>query len=89
MGSRGFEYLFGWCLLDSGAKVRYQSQWALGTGENSPNLYDLEKSMFEAFVDLVISRWTKYPEMHIYHFGGYETGALKRVMDDTVFANRR
>ena len=39
-----------------------------------------EKAAFEAFVDLVIERHGRDPGMHVYHYGGYETGALKRLM---------
>jgi hypothetical protein len=27
-----------------------------------------------------MDRWSKYPGMHVYHFSGYEPGALKRLM---------
>ena len=27
-----------------------------------------------------MARWAKYPTMHVYHFTGYEPGALKRLM---------
>ena len=50
----------------------YSSQWALNAEE--------EKRAFETFVDTVIARWAKYPAMHVYHFTGYESGALKRLM---------
>jgi predicted RecB family nuclease len=39
-----------------------------------------KKTAFETFVDTVMTRWAKYPAMHIYHFTGYESGALKRLM---------
>lgn len=39
-----------------------------------------EKQAFEAFIDFVIERWQASPGLHIYHFGGYESGALKRLM---------
>ena len=38
------------------------------------------KAMLEAFVDLVMDRLAATPEMHVYHYGGYESGALKRLM---------
>ena len=30
--------------------------------------------------DLVIERLDAHPEMHVYHYGGYEAGAIKRLM---------
>ncbi len=39
-----------------------------------------EKAAFEAFVDIVIERLARDPGMHVYHYGGYESGALKRLM---------
>ena len=36
--------------------------------------------MFEQFVDLVLDRLDRDPAMHVYHYGGYESGALKRLM---------
>ena len=39
-----------------------------------------EKAMLEAFVDLVLERRQRDPGMHVYHYGGYESGALKRLM---------
>ena len=36
--------------------------------------------MLEAFVDLVMERRRRDPGMHVYHYGGYESGALKRLM---------
>ena len=36
--------------------------------------------MLEAFVDLVMERRRADPGMHVYHYGGYESGALKRLM---------
>src|SRR3712207_8069806 len=36
-----------------------------------------EKAMLERFVDLVVVRRARDPGMHVYHYGGYESGALK------------
>jgi hypothetical protein len=62
--------LFGW--IDSTDDVGYQCLWALTATE--------ERAAFEKFVDYVMERWKEYPDMHIYHFTAYETGALKRLM---------
>jgi predicted RecB family nuclease len=52
--------------------LQYQKRWANGPAE--------EKSAFEWFVDLVMARRKEFPTMHVYHFGGYEPGAFKRLM---------
>ena len=71
VGSAGLEYLLGWVILDRG-ELRYHLRWA----ENGVQ----ERSAFEAFVDAVMERWTRYPDLHIYHFAPYEPGAVKRLM---------
>lgn len=72
VGRGGREYLFG-CVYDAGSGVPiYERRWAMTAEE--------EKQAFEWFVDLVIERWAKYPAMHVFHFTGYEPGALKRLM---------
>ena len=72
IGRGGREYLFGFAADDESGNSVYTSQWAVNAEE--------EKSAFENFVDTVMARWAKYPAMHIYHFTGYESGALKRLM---------
>jgi predicted RecB family nuclease len=39
-----------------------------------------EKSAFEALIDFIIERLDRHPEMHVFHYGGYESGAVKRLM---------
>jgi uncharacterized protein len=63
----GREYLFGLWTNDG-----YECRWAMTAEE--------EKRAFEWFVDLVMARWSLHPGMHVYHFSGYEPGALKRLM---------
>ncbi len=66
------EYLFG--LLDrNGACTSF---WALDR--------DQERGIFERFMDIVGERWKMDPNLHIYHYGPYETGALKRLMSRYV-----
>jgi uncharacterized protein len=67
----GLEYLFGWVEIVDGAP-RYEAIWAHDRAG--------EKAMFERFVDLVLDRLDHDPSMHVYHYGGYESGALKRLM---------
>ena len=63
----GREYIFGWYYKD-----KYQIIWA--------ETEALEKLGFEQCIDFVIGIKAVHPEMHIYHFGAYETSAFKRLM---------
>lgn len=72
VGEQGIEYLFGYAYDDETGARQYIGEWAFDR-EN-------ERAIFERFVDFVTERRAIYPDMHIYHFGGYESGALKRLM---------
>lgn len=72
VGEAGLEYLIGYQFNNDGGGRTYVGLWALDR--------EAEKAAFETFVDFVIARWETHPDLHIYHFGGYETGALKRLM---------
>ena len=64
----GLEYLFGVADRDS----RYDAHWALDQ--------QTEKRVFECFIDRVMAHWQRHPGFHIYHYGAYETTAVKRLM---------
>ncbi|MBW3554815.1 MAG: TM0106 family RecB-like putative nuclease, partial [Gemmatimonadetes bacterium] len=66
--THGLEYLFGF----TDAAGEYTGWWALDRAA--------EKAVFERFVDLVIERLERWPELHVYHFGTYEETALKKLM---------
>ena len=66
--THGIEYLFG--LTD--ATGQYTARWALDRTD--------EREAFEEFIDGVMERLERYPDLHIYHFGSYETAAVKRLM---------
>jgi uncharacterized protein len=68
---RGLEYLFGVAEVSATGPV-YRALWA----------HDLaaEKQAFESFVDLVIERRQRHPDLHVFHYGAYEPAALKRLM---------
>ena len=51
---------------------RYIDMW--GTSQEG------EKAAFERFIAFVTERLDAHPEMHVYHYGGYEHGAIKRLM---------
>jgi predicted RecB family nuclease len=68
----GLEFLFGYSLIDETGNVTYTADWALTRAA--------EKAAFERFVDLVMARLAKHPDLHIYHYAPYEPAALKRLM---------
>jgi predicted RecB family nuclease len=72
VGLCGLQYMFGFASVDAGGKLTYEKRWALDRAE--------EKSGFEWLVDEIVRRLDKHPRMHVYHFGAYEPGALKRLM---------
>ena len=67
----GLEYLLGVVDAVDGEPV-YQAIWATDQDE--------ERLAFQRFLDLVVERLDAHPEMHVYHYGGYEAGAIKRLM---------
>ncbi len=70
-GPHGLEFLFGWVTADGG-NTEYTAVWANDAAS--------ERKAFEAFMDFATERWQRFPDLHIYHFSGYEPGALKRLM---------
>jgi predicted RecB family nuclease len=73
--ARGLEFLFGVLSLDGGSTQcpgRYQALWAHDR--------DGERRALEALVDLIHARLAQYPDLHVYHFGAHEPGAIKRLM---------
>ena len=72
VGEGGLDYLFGHIATDADGAHRHTVIWAFSRAD--------EKASFERFADTVTTRWAEYPDMHIYHFGGYAPGAMKRLM---------
>jgi uncharacterized protein len=71
VGPAGREYLFGWAVAEEG-RSHYRCLWALDPAA--------ERAAFETFVDVVMDRWARHPDMHVYHFAPYEPAAIKRLM---------
>jgi len=67
----GLEYLFGITEVVDG-EPRYHAFWAHDRAQ--------EKAAFEALVDFVMARLDRDPQLHVYHYAGYETAALKKLM---------
>ena len=72
VGDGGLEYLFGVATAGDDGTLVYEGRWALDRGQ--------ERAVFEWFIDFTFERLQRFPDLHIYHFGGYESGAVKRLM---------
>lgn len=72
VGELGLQYLFGFAFGDATGDLAYEKRWALNREE--------EKKGFEWLVDEIARLRQADPKMHVYHFGGYEPGTLKRLM---------
>jgi predicted RecB family nuclease len=72
VGDSGLQYLFGFAFKNADGELRYEKRWALNREE--------EKKGFEWLIDEIMRRRESNPQMHVYHFGAYEPGALKRLM---------
>jgi predicted RecB family nuclease len=70
-GEGGLEYLLGFSFKGTDGKYVYSALW--GTDRAS------EKKAFEQFIDFVMTRWERYPNLYIYHYGIYEPSAIKRL----------
>lgn len=68
----GLEFLFGYVFRGDNGSLHYTGDWALTR--------EAEKAAFEHFIDLVMARLGRYPDLHIYHYAPYEPAALKRLM---------
>ena len=71
IGKSGREYLLGWTTKDKSGALKYDRIWSYDDAQ--------EKAGFELFMDTVMLRWSKHPEMHVYHFHHYEQTALKKL----------
>ena len=72
VGSGGLEFLFGCASFVESGDRAYTAFWALD--------YEEEKHGFEVFVDWLMERWARQPDMHVYHYAPYEPSAMKRLM---------
>jgi predicted RecB family nuclease len=67
----GLEYLWGVTYLEDGEET-FKPFWGTDRTE--------EKRAFEGFIDFVVERRERYPDMHVYHYASYEPTAMKRMM---------
>ncbi|HVR09557.1 MAG TPA: TM0106 family RecB-like putative nuclease [Thermoanaerobaculia bacterium] len=77
----GFDYLFGIVepgLLAADGMPTYHRFWS--TDDMGTFTRTGEKRAFEQVVDFFMSRWSRDPQLHIYHFAPYEPSAMGRLM---------
>jgi predicted RecB family nuclease len=67
----GLEYLFG-VAWEEGDAIKFRPFW----GHDRAG----EKRAFEEFIDFVLERRQRFPELHVYHYASYEETALKKLM---------
>lgn len=67
----GLEYLFGLVTADGGGEPEFTAIWGRDRGE--------EKRALERFIDFVVERRERFPDLHVYHYASYEITALKRL----------
>jgi uncharacterized protein len=67
---QALEYLFGVTSLEEG-RPQFRAFWATDRAE--------EKRAFERFIDFVLERLERSPDLHVYHYAPYEPTALKRL----------
>jgi predicted RecB family nuclease len=67
------EYLFGVLTVPEGneAQPLYRPLWSFDLVE--------EKQAFSQFIALVMERWNRHPDMHVYHYAPYEPTAIRRL----------
>ena len=66
----GLEYMFGYLWLEN-SKYKFNTFDATNTSE--------EKQAIKDFIDYVLMRRAKFPDMHIYHYAAYEVSAMLRL----------
>ncbi|HWO16637.1 MAG TPA: TM0106 family RecB-like putative nuclease [Solirubrobacterales bacterium] len=67
----GLEYLFGLVTAADGERPEFTAIWGRDRAE--------EKRALEEFIDLIVARRRRFPDLHIYHYASYEITALKRL----------
>jgi uncharacterized protein len=67
----GLEYLFGVLTRDEVTPV-YRDWWA----HDEPQ----ERAAFEGFIDWLVERRRRYPDLHVYHYAAYERSTVEKLM---------
>ena len=63
--------MFGWLTHAPSEELSYQAWWAHDRMQ--------ERDALIEFIDYVVDRRRRFPDLHIYHYAAYETTALKRL----------
>jgi predicted RecB family nuclease len=71
--ARGLEFLFGLLFCD-GRTPAYEAVWARGRAD--------ESAAFTSVIDRIHDQLALFPDLHVYHFGGYDKSALQRLMGE-------
>ena len=66
----GLEYLLGITFFEKGV-MEFKAFW--GTNPT------MEKEAFGDLIEFIMDRWSRYPDLHIYHYADYERSALSRL----------
>ena len=69
LAEEGLEYLYGNAVNEEPKYVRF---WAESKAK--------EATAFKNWIEWAYNRWKKNPNMHIYHYGHYETSTIRRLM---------
>ncbi len=72
----GLEYLFGVVTADD---RRFTAFWGCDRSASPASDRREEKRAFEDFIDFVVERRARYPNMHVYHYAPYEKTALAKL----------
>ena len=73
VGDNGIEYLWGYELLDDDGNPDYVVIWAHNEAQ--------ERAAFEDFIDFVLERRKRFPDLHVYHYAPHELSTLRRLSD--------
>ena len=73
VGESGLQYLFGFAFRNAAGEMSYEKRWALNREEE-------KKAASNGWWTRSCGAAKANPRMHVYHFGAYEPGALKRLM---------
>jgi uncharacterized protein len=76
--ARGLHFLLGLLTQGDDWAWRYRAIWAHDRAG--------ERQAFEALLDFLRERLARHPDLHVYHYGGYEPTALRQLMG--VYATR-
>lgn len=66
----GLEYLLGITFYEKGL-MEFKAFW----GTNP----EMEKEAFGDLIEFIMDRWSRHPDLHIYHYADYERSALSRL----------